>query len=87
MAESTTALPRVTVSRQFVNLLAMQVCAVNDATDEEILHVANRDNYCGTSNGWCKVIRTPDGDIGEPPEAGPVPCNDHDGRTHFLVSC
>ncbi len=80
-------MPRVEVSRCFVGLINMQVCAVADATDDEILEVCNRENPCGTTNGWAKVVREPDGEFGEPAEAAPVPCEDHEGRVHFLVSC
>ena len=75
---------RVVVSRPMVGLLAMQVCAVDDATDEEILEVANRDNVCGTTNGWVTVIRNQDD---YPKESHMGPCDDHPGRTHFLVLC
>ena len=39
-----TTMERVVVSREFMGLFSMQVCAVKDATDEEILEVcrANR---------------------------------------------
>jgi len=80
-------MPRVQVTNPFCGLIHMQVCAVPDATDEEILEVCNRENVCGTTLGWAKVIREPDGDIGENPEAAPVPCEEHEGRVHFLVSC
>jgi hypothetical protein len=80
---------RVMISRPVVGLLAMQVCAVEDATDEEILEVANRDNPSGTRNGWMKVIRK-EGDV-TPDAAGnkglPVDCEEVPGRKHFLVVC
>lgn len=78
---------RVVVSRKIVNIFTMQVCAVNDATDEEILHVCNRDNLCGTTNGWVQVIRVPDGSLGSEENKAPVPCADDASRTHFLVTC
>ena len=60
----------------------MQVCAVDDATDEEILEVANRENRCFLRrDGWMEVYR------GDDANKKPGPCNDHPGRTHFLVSC
>ena len=42
----------------------MGVCAVNEATDQEILRVCNQENMSGTSNGWAHVIREnePEGD-------------------------
>lgn len=83
----TTDMPRVQVTQPMLGLLYMQVCAVDDATDEEILSVCNRENLCGTSEGWCTVIRECDGSLGREKIKAPVACNDHPGRTHFLVSC
>lgn len=70
---------RVAVSRPFVGIFYMQVCAVADATDAEILAVCNRDNPSGTFRGWCGVVR--DGDH------APVPCADDSARVHLLVEC
>jgi hypothetical protein len=80
---------RVMVSRPMVGLFAMQVCAVDDATDEEILSVCNSQNPAGTSNGWMMVVRK-EGDV--TPDANgntglPVPCTEIKGRRHFLVVC
>lgn len=80
---------RVMVTRSMVGIFAMQVCAVDDATDEEILAVANRDNPSGTRGGWSKVIRKP-GDVSPDAEGNtgiPVPCAEVKGRTHFLCVC
>lgn len=63
-------------------LLYMQVCAVEDATDEEILLVCNRDNPSGTTHGWTDVIREE-----TEREEGPGRCADYPGRLHFLVRC
>jgi hypothetical protein len=84
MNTETKTLDRVVVTRPFVGLLYMQVCACNDATDEEILEVCNSKNECGTTNGWMSVIRSPEADA---ENTGPVPCVDHADRTHFLVAC
>ena len=73
---------RVEVTRPFMGLLYMQVCAVADATDEEILEVCNRKNLCGTTNGWCSVLRMPENE-----KQRPVPCADHAGRQHILIAC
>lgn len=70
---------RVVVSDPFVGLLYMQLCAETDATDSELLDVANRDNPSGTSLGWAYVVREDEGE--------PVPCADDSTRTHFLVGC
>ncbi len=71
---------RVIVTRTFVGVCHMQVCAVRDATDEEILEVANRDNPSGTQRGWTSVVRR-EGD------GAPVSCGGVAGRVHFLLEC
>jgi hypothetical protein len=72
---------RVVVTRPMIGLLYMQVCAETDATDEEILATCNRENLCGTTNGWAGVYR------GDEEGKKPGPCDDHPGRTHFIVNC
>lgn len=67
---------RVIVTRAMVGIAHMQVCAVEDATDEEILRVCNRENPSGTSLGWCEVYRQ-----------NPVVCLTYPERRHFLVGC
>ncbi len=63
----------------------MQVCALADATDEEILATCNHENPSGTSGGWRTVVR---GAEQEPSEnCWPVTCNACPERKHFLVSC
>ena len=80
-------LKRVEVTRFMVGLCGMQVCAVSDATDEEILEVCNRENPSGTSNGWSIVFR----EIGDAADIGqgalPGPCEDFPERIHYLVVC
>jgi len=78
---------RVEVTRIMVGICHMQVCTVEDATDEEILTVCNRDNPSGTSNGWSVVHRHEDPDDTVFHTPGPGPCEEHDGRLHILVSC
>jgi hypothetical protein len=79
------SLERVVVSDPVVGLCYMQVCAVHDATDAEILAVCNRENPSGTSCGWSAVCRS------TAPEdwrrRGPVACAEHPDRQHFLVAC
>lgn len=70
---------RVIITKGIIGICHMQVCAVANATDEEILEVCNRENPSGTQHGWAIVIR--DG------EGAPVPCAGNSGRQHFLVSC
>lgn len=79
---STTA--RVIVTRPIVGVCHMQVCAVKDATDEEILMVCNHENPAGTEHGWSSVCHTDDDFWGK---TRPTPCVDDPTRTHLLVSC
>jgi hypothetical protein len=76
---------RVVISRGAVGILGMQVCAVKDATDAEILEVCNTENPSGTSGGWSEVVRE------QPKTAAlnqaPVQCDDFPDRLHFLVFC
>jgi len=74
---------RVKVTIPFSGICYMQVCAEEDATDEEILEVANRDNPSGTTNGWSKVAR----ENHENENARPVKCEDHPDRKHFILIC
>ena len=76
---------RVEIRNPMVGLIAMQVCAVNDATDDEIIEKCNNDNPSGTSAGWRTVVRS-EADALDISNL-PVSCEDHDGRTHFLVFC
>jgi len=80
---------RIAVIKSVVGVCHMQVCAEQNATDEEILAVCNRENPSGTSNGWSRVIRE-----GKPPSAVwpterllPVACGKYPDRKHFIVSC
>jgi hypothetical protein len=66
----------------------MQVCAAEDATDQEILEACNRDNPSGTTAGWSMVVRNmedrPDSTTGE---MLPVTCQEDPKRKHFIVLC
>lgn len=79
---------RVVVSNPMCGICHMQVCAVMDASDTEILDVCNKENPSGTSNGWSQVIR---GDYVSSfwpvDKLKPVPCNNDKERMHFLVAC
>ena len=70
---------RVVITVPIVGVAHMQVCAVKDATDEEILAKC-AENIAGTQHGWTTVLRQ-DG------KAGPIPCVAHPGRVHFFVMC
>ena len=76
---------RVIVTNPMVGIFGMQVCAIEDATDEEILKVCNSENVSGTSNGWCRVIREIRDDWDT--NALPVRCADYPDRVHFIVTC
>ena len=77
---------RVMVTRPIVGISFMQVCAVLDASDEEILAVCNQENPAGVAQGWVKVHR--EADHGFPHQhLGPVPCEEHPERVHLLASC
>lgn len=69
----------VVVTKCMVGICHMQVCAVKDATDKEILAVCNSENPSGTRNGWTQVIRRGKGK--------PVVCSEDKGRKHFLAVC
>jgi len=74
---------RVIITKSMIGLLYMQVCAKADATDKEILEVANRENPSGTTNGWGIVAR----DDHEQENLRPVVCGDYSDRKHFILIC
>ena len=79
---------RVEITNPFCFLFGMQVCAIDDATDEEILARCNTDNPSGTTMGWTTVLRETDDEIiGHEHNKAPVACQDHNGRTHYIVLC
>lgn len=80
---------RVVITRPMVGICHMQVCAVENATDEEILAVCNAMNASGTTNGWTHVIREsePKSDFWPTESMKPTPCQQDSERVHFLVSC
>lgn len=73
---------RVVVTRAVHGICRMQVCAAKDATDDEVMAVANAQNPAGTTFGWARVIRD-----GAPAEGGPIACADDPGRLHLLLEC
>ena len=75
---------RVIITNPFMGLVGMQVCAVKDATDEEILDVCNSKNPAGTTNGWGTVMRSNDEFWGK---VAPVQCGDNPDRLHIVVMC
>jgi len=81
-------LDRVVVSRAIVGICGMQVCAVEDATDEEILAHCNSHNIAGTEHGWTTVVRKIEKDsMFMIPINLPVNCAKYRRRLHFFVLC
>lgn len=82
---------RVCVTMPYAGLRAMQVCAVEDATDEEILKVCNEENPQMVSGGWHTVVRTEEQAMELAAWGGtsaiPGKCADCPGRLHILVLC
>lgn len=79
---------RIIITKPIVNICTMQVCAIKDATDEEMLEACNRENPSGTNNGWSQVIRAVDEEnMFKGKNKQPVICKDHPDRIHFLVLC
>lgn len=76
-------LPRVTISRMMIGICFMQCCCVKDATEQEILDVANRGNPAGTKNGWLTAYKWE----AEDEARRPVQCADYPDRHHVLVGC
>ncbi len=77
---------KVVVTKGWVGIYHMQVCAVEDATDEEILETCNTENPSGTTHGWSIVIRQDEEWLGSK-SCAPISCEDYNGRKHFLVAC
>lgn len=78
---------RVEITKYIFGITMMQVCAVKDATDEEILEVCNVQNPSGTEQGWIKVAREVDEKRMIFKNHLPVQCTDNPDRLHFLVIC
>jgi len=82
---------KVVVNRGIIGIYTMQVCAHKEATDEEIISVANKKNPAGTEGGWRRVCRKseehPDHPAHEGKTLGPVQCADDQNREHILLVC
>jgi hypothetical protein len=74
---------RVMITNPMIGICYMQVCAVHDATDEEILEYANKHNPAGTTHGWAKVAR----ENHERENFRPVVCDEDPDRRHFILIC
>jgi hypothetical protein len=81
-------LDRVVITKAMVGICFMQVCALAEATDEEILALCNRENPAGTTNGWASVVRALEEEPTLITDAHlPVVCGEYPERRHFLVAC
>jgi hypothetical protein len=80
---------RVIITQCMMGIIGMQVCAVPDATDEEILEVCNMGNPSGTSAGWSTVVHedTVKKSALLDENCVPRPCDDLPERIHYLVLC
>jgi hypothetical protein len=70
---------RIIITKPFLGIFNMQVCAVNDATEEEIIAFANDTNPSGTTLGWTHIS------YGSKQE--PVKCADDPNRIHYILVC
>lgn len=62
--------------------LDMQVCVPTDWTDDQIKTFAERENPCGTENGWF-IRKEGDEALAGQPER--VACNDRCGHVHIML--
>jgi hypothetical protein len=62
--------------------LDMQVCVPWDLSDEEVLDFANRENPCGTENGW-SIRKEGDRALNGSPER--VQCFDSKDNCHIML--
>ena len=62
--------------------LDMQVCVPKDWTDEQVKELADRDNPCGTENGW-HIRREGDPALAGAPER--VTCSGSDQLVHITL--
>lgn len=63
-------------------ILDMQVCVPTDWDDEQVKVFADKENKCGTSNGWF-IRREGDKSLSGHPERNP--CQDRTGHVHIML--
>jgi len=63
------------------SFLSMQVCIPNEWTDSEIIYFAEKENPCGTTNGW--FIRTEKKLLENDPSRNP--CSEIKGFVHVML--
>lgn len=80
---------RIITTMPFAGLRAMQVCAVADVTDEELLAFGNKDNPQMVTGGWHHVVRSVKDckKLGVNENAVPGDCKECPGRKHFILVC
>ena len=80
---------RVLVTMPYAGFRAMQLCAVADATDEELLAECNKDNPQLVTGGWHHIIRSLEDckKHGINENAVPGDCVECKGRKHFIAVC
>jgi len=61
---------------------SMQVCVPADFTDEQVKEFADRENLCGTENGWF-VRKAGDKALNGDPER--QPCESRAGHVHIML--
>jgi len=64
------------------NSLDMQVCVPKDWTDEQVKEFADRENLCGTANGW-SIRKEGDKLLNGAPER--QPCEGRGGYVHIML--
>ena len=62
----------------------MQVCVPADYTDAQVVSFADRENPCGTVNGW--VIRKQESELLAGADER-VPCTGRAGCVHIMLDC
>lgn len=78
----------VVVTRPWVGLLHMQVCAHKDVAHDVIESEANRQNPAGTTGGWFLVVEGSEHfDPEKDAKALPVACADDSDRLHYMLVC
>lgn len=63
-------------------VLDMQVCVPAEWTDEQVLDFAEKENPCGTTNGWF-IRREGDKELMGCPER--QPCAERDNFVHIML--
>jgi hypothetical protein len=65
-----------------IGFLDMQVCVPKDWSDKEVIDFAERENPCGTENGW-QIRKQGDKDLAGDNER--VGCSDDSQKVHIML--